>query len=187
MSDCWKEVWKKKGEKLTSDLKWLDGFENTNINPSDVSKKIIDVLDIKQNDKVLEVGCGAGMLARHIAPNCEYYGIDMTASLLKKHMSILKNYVLEAEANDIPFKDDFFDKCFSFSVFHYFPDKKYVGKAVSEMERVTNFWTDKRHIFIGDLPTKSKDKSHLLFESKDFKDWEVYDGFYTKDRFNVGI
>lgn len=183
----WKEVWKKKGEEVTADLIWLDGFENTDIEPLYVIEELVKILNIKPTDKVLEVGCGAGMLAKHLASKCKYVGIDMTDSLLKKHAGHLKNYVMQAEANDIPFKDDYFDKCFAYSVFHYFPNKKYAHQVVYEMERVTNFLTDEKHIFIGDLPTKSKDKSHLLFESKEFKDWEVYEGFYTKDRFNVGI
>jgi len=186
----WKEVWKKKGEEVTADLVWLDGFESTNINPSEVSKKIIEILDIKSHDKVLEIGCGAGMLAKHIAPKCYYYGLDMTKSLLRKHMFLLKNYVIEAEANDIPFKDDFFDKCFSYSVFHYFPTHEYVKEATLEMLRVTKSSKDKYNVLVGDLPTKSHDKSHLLFNNKSFSfvgGCYIFDGYYTKDRFNVAF
>jgi len=182
----WKDIWQKKGEKTTADLVWLDGFENTSINPMDVAEKIIKILDIKPTDKVLEIGCGAGMLAQHISEKCFYVGLDMTESLLKKHATSLGHYVIQSEANDIPFKDDYFDKCFSFSVFQYFPDKEYVKSVKQEMFRVTKL-TREISIFIGDLPMKSHDKNHLLFYPSEFKKWEYYEGFYTKERFNVVV
>jgi len=186
----WKKVWQKKGEKITSDLIWLDGFEKTNINPVEVANKIIDILNIKTTDKVLEVGCGAGMLAHHLKNKCFYVGLDMTESLLRKHAGHLKNYVIQSDANDIPFKDNYFDKCFSYSVFHYFPDIEYIKKTILEMSRVTKTSKDKYNIFIGDLPTKSHDNNHFLFNHKMFSwlgGFYIFDGYYTKDRFNVAF
>jgi ubiquinone/menaquinone biosynthesis C-methylase UbiE len=113
-----------------------------------------------------------------------YIGIDYTHSLLKREMELLGYFVLPSEANDLPFKDKYFDKAFSFSVFFYFPDKKYFKQVMKEMQRVTL-----GPIYIGDLPFASKDKNHLLYSLSDFKDYK--DCLITRnyccypERFNV--
>jgi len=180
----WKKVWERKGKINTDNFIELDGFEATIINPKLVASKIIKLLDIKKTDKVLEVGCGAGMLARYL--KCNYIGVDYSNSLVKKHIKLLGNSVLVGEANDLPFKDKLFDKVFAYSVFHYFPNKKYAKKALKEMRRIS-----KGPIFIADLPETSHRKSHLLFKKDDFartvNKASFSDGFYNKNRFNVLI
>lgn len=177
MNNYWKEIWQKKGESVETDLKTLDGYENTEIDSEYVSKQITKILNINPESKVLEVGCGAGLIAQHL--NCDYYGVDYSIPLLKKHTQILGNKVAYSEANNLIFKDKFFDYSFSFSVFQYFEDKKYVKMVIEEMFRVT-----KKRIFIGDLPLKSHRKEHLLFKKEEFIGL-ISEGFYNKDRFNI--
>jgi SAM-dependent methyltransferase len=186
MTTCceyWKEVWERKGKTQIEDLRLLDGFENSPMIPEEVAKWIIKRLDIKKTDKVLEVGCGAGMIGKYISPYCDYTGIDYSESLVQKHILLLKNQVIVAEANDIPFEDKHFDKSFSYSVFHYFPDKEYTKQVIDEMKRVT-----KEMIYIGDLPLKSKRKEHQLFFFSEFEYDSEYDMKYcNNERFNVRI
>ena len=169
----------KKGNLETKDLKELDGFESTSINPKKVAHQIVKILDIKKSDKVLEVGCGAGMIAQYL--DCDYVGIDYSKSLVRKHIDLFKHSVLVAEANDIPFKDKYFDKVFVYSVFHYFPNKEYAEDVLQEMKRIC-----KNKIFIGDLSIISHRKSHLLFNKNDYYG-DIFDGFYTNERFNLLI
>ena len=144
-----------------------------------LTQKILNILNLNnKNSSVLEIGCGAGMLAQHF--KCKYCGIDSSETLIKKHKNILGNNVLVAEANDLPFEDNSFDCVFSFSVFHYFPDKNYSNRVISEMDRVA-----RKKIFIGDLPLNSHDNSHLLFSKNDFFDWNTSDGYHNQERFNV--
>lgn len=175
----WKEIWERKGILKTNNLRDLDGFEATTINPREVACQIIKILKIKKLDKVLEVGCGAGMIAQYL--DCDYVGIDYSRSLVKKHKELLKYSVLAAEANALPFKDKYFDKVFVYSVFHYFPNKDYANEVLKEIKRVCA-----GKIFIGDLPVKSQRKEHLLFNKNDFYG-EISEGFYNKERFNFLI
>ena len=177
----WKQIWEEKGQLETNNLKELDGFEATLIDPEEVVTELIKILDIKESDKVLEVGCGAGMLAQYLAQKCKYQGIDRSKSLLEKHKKLLGNDVRFAEAKNLPFDDNEFDKIFSYSVFHYFPDKNYVKQVIGEMKRVCT-----GRIFIGDLPITSSRKEHLLFNKNEIVG-EISDGFYDKERFNVLI
>lgn len=180
--DYWKQIWERKGSNPTTNLRWLDGFENSPLKPDDIADWIIKRLDIKQSDKVLEVGCGSGMLAQYIAQKCKYTGLDFSESLLKKHKLILGNNVVLAEANNIPFEKKYFDKSFAYSVFHYFPDKTYSEKALDEMIRVTKY-----RIFLGDLPMKSSREEHLLFSMYDFDYGDLETKHCNEDRFNVLI
>ena len=174
----WHEIWEKKGDLDTKDLVLLDGFENRQVNPEKIANKISNQLDLNKDDRILEIGCGAGMIAQYL--KCNYVGLDYSKSLVKKHIQILNNSVLHGSANNLLFRDKAFDKVFCYSVFHYFKNKNYAIEVINEMKRVS-----KKMIFIGDLPFKSHEKEHLLFDRKDFGDWIITDGFYNKDRFNI--
>ncbi|MFA5142287.1 MAG: 2-aminoethylphosphonate--pyruvate transaminase [Candidatus Woesearchaeota archaeon] len=175
----WKTVWEHKGSIVTENVKELDGFESANINPLDFASRITSALDIKPNDKVLEVGCGAGMIAQHLS--CKYVGVDYSKHLIDKHKMILGNEVYVAEACKLPFPDKSFDKVFCFSIFQYFPNKEYAQMAISEMKRVS-----KGLVFIGDLPETSHSKDHLCYSRSEFNGI-ISEGYYNPVRFNVLI
>ncbi|MBD2568155.1 class I SAM-dependent methyltransferase [Anabaena lutea] len=180
MSLDWQEIWERKGRLKTNDLKELDGYEDTTIDAKFVASQITKILDIKSTDKIIEVGCGAGMIAQYL--DCGYIGIDYSQSLVKKHIQLLGNSVIHGSANNLIFNDHSFDKAFAYSVFQYFPNLEYAKTAIQEMKRVS-----KTSIFIGDLPIRSHRSEHLLFNPKDFYSAEITEGFYNPDRFNVFI
>src|SRR5262245_58331577 len=126
----WRTIWENKGRSNADDLVHLDGFENTHINPEQVAGKIKELLQIKDDETLLEIGCGAGMLAQYMSGH--YLGIDYSQPLLLKMRRILGTDVLNAEAIHIPLKDKSVDKTYVFSVFHYFPDLTYAAKVIEE-------------------------------------------------------
>ncbi len=184
-SGTWKEIWTKKGQEEGSkeDIRIFDGWEKSDTDIEYIAKKIIKILDIKPTDRVLEVGCGAGALAQYM--DCDYVGIDFSKPLTEKCMAFWQKSAIFSEANDIPFKDKFFDKCFSFGCFLYFPDEEYVDQVLKEMQRVT-----KEKIFIGELPIESHNPRHMTYSKDKFVKlgWETMDGWakpYEQKRFNV--
>jgi ubiquinone/menaquinone biosynthesis C-methylase UbiE len=179
MSTDWKDVWLHKGRESTTNLKQLNGYESTEIDSKYVVESIKLSLDIHDDTtSVLEVGCGAGQLAVHF--NQEYHGIDFSETLIEKFKDIVGGNAQVANADNIPFDDKSVDCVFAFSVFHYFPDREYVNRVISEMTRVA-----KRGVFIGDLPLTSHDSNHQLFTKDDFIGWSISDGYYTINRFNA--
>lgn len=99
---------------------------------------------------MLEVGCGAGMLAQHIPGN--YTGVDRSPAMIAKFRALQPGRHAEVcAARSLRFADRSFDKVFSFSVFQYFPDEGYALRAIAEMRRVA-----RQAVFIGDLPHPSR-------------------------------
>ncbi len=177
----WHKVWERKGLLATDDLGVLDGYEYTEITPEEVAQRITKILDIKKEDRILEVGCGAGAVAAYL--DCHYVGIDYSFPLVKKHIKILNHQVLYGEANNLIFKDKSFDKVFCFSVFQYFPGKDYALQTMAEMKRVARI-----SVLICDLALKSHRKEHFVYEKSDFEGWEISEGFHASNgslRFNA--
>lgn len=179
----WREIWTKKGEMEggIDDLYVYDGWEKSKADIETTALRIIRELDIKPGDRVLEIGCGAGALAQYM--DCDYVGIDFSRTLLQKHVLFFRNSVLYAEADNIPFKDKWFDKAYCWGVFQYFESEEYAVQSVAEIERVT-----RNGILIGELPMESHDKKHLLFRKEMFDGWKVEDAWteqYKGKRFIV--
>jgi len=178
----WKEVWHRKGNATTDNLKLLNGYEKTSINPEIVAQQISEFLNVDNNTSLLEVGCGAGMLAQYF--NCDYTGVDYSETLLKKHKQLLGNKLVLAEANKLPFDDESFTNVFAFSIFQYFPNFEYGDQVIKEMFRVCE---KGGKVFIGDLPFKSHSEDHMLYEMDSMKrrGLNITNGFYNPDRFNA--
>lgn len=177
----WQEIWEKKGLLPTQDLLVLNGGEHTSIHPPRLGQLIKEHLEFSAPDSVLEIGCGAGVIAQYLGPH--YVGVDYSQSLVKKHIALLQNSVLHAHAHDLPFKDKSFDKVFAHSVFHYFSDHDYARLVLAEMKRVA-----RSLIFVGDLPVQShRPQEHLLYSPSFFAGWELSAGFFNPDRFNARL
>ena len=83
-------------------------------------------LDIKNNDLLLDVGCGTGISDF----NCKVLGIDPSVELLKQNLG---NQTILAKAENIPFKDNAFDKVISVTSMHNFDD---IENSIKEIKRV---------------------------------------------------
>ena len=83
---------------------------------------------------VLEVGCGTGLVLRHIAQFAKSAkGVDLSPGMLE-HAKARGLDVEEASATELPFKDESFDVVCSFKVLAHVPE---ITKALTEMARVT--------------------------------------------------
>lgn len=181
----WKEIWTQKGAVAGTkeDALEIGGWTNTVSSAREIAKRLVDFLEIKQSDKVLEIGCGAGGLAQYM--DCDYIGIDYSKTSVKRCMEFFQKTAIYAEAADLPFRDKYFDKCFAYGCFFYFPNMDYVKRTVDEMKRVT-----KGMIFIGELPIKSHESKHLLFKKEAMQELglTIIDGWaepFTSIRFSA--
>lgn len=95
-------------------------------------------LPLRPGDRVLDVGCGTGVLLEALArlvPEAESAGVDRSAAMLSVAESRLDDGVLlcRAGAEALPFVDESFDRVVSTSVFHFVHERV---AALREMHRV---------------------------------------------------
>jgi SAM-dependent methyltransferase len=75
-------------------------------------------------DRVLEFGCAAGRLLRHV-PARERWGVDLKAGSVewcRRHLSPPMNFVTTTTFPHLPFEDNYFDLAFAGSVFTHISD-----------------------------------------------------------------
>ena len=75
---------------------------------------------------VLDVGCGTGLLFSHVAAQAEaVVGVDVSGKLLlqaKERAKSFRNaYVVQADADHLPFRNDYFAVVFAFTVLQNMP------------------------------------------------------------------
>jgi ubiquinone/menaquinone biosynthesis C-methylase UbiE len=104
----------------------------------------LTLLGIKPGERVLEVGCGSGVvlrdLARRVAPNGLAVGLDPSPALLAIARDLVDEAGLgqrielrEGDARALPFADDEFDAALAATALAHVPDGR---RAIPELVRV---------------------------------------------------
>jgi ubiquinone/menaquinone biosynthesis C-methylase UbiE len=127
-----------------------------------VRKEYLNDLEIRPNDKVLEISVGTGSDLRFLSSEAQYVGLDISLGMLRKGRSNLKRWRRSAdlicgEAETLPFNDGLFDVVFLVAGINFFNDKL---AAIREMIRVAKAGTqivivdgtDKLNTSYGKLP-----------------------------------
>jgi len=103
-----------------------------------VAQAMIDHYGLKAGDKVLDIGCGKGFLLYEMSllvPGLEIHGIDVSTYAIENAKEEIKDRLQIANANKLPFADDYFDFVFSITTLHNLHNYD-LDKALREMERV---------------------------------------------------
>ena len=105
---------------------------------------LLEKIRVRPNIKALDVGCGTGFplleLSQRFGSSCRFYGIDCWAGAVKRIKSKIKIYglknvsVVQGDAADMPFEDDYFDLVVSNLGINNFKD---FDKVLNELYRVT--------------------------------------------------
>ncbi len=118
-------------------------WDKTRILPSGIKLKLLN--DIKEGMKVLDLGCGNGLVALQILKTgALYFGTDISEKLIKISKNKFKVEVKKGEAKffvadatkKLPFKSNYFDRIFCFAVLHHIPSDDLRVKLLSEVKRV---------------------------------------------------
>ena len=102
-------------------------------------KKTFEDLEIASHNVVLDVGCGTGLLFRHVAPKTEIFvGVDISRNLLTKAKSRAKQHtevhIVQADADHLPFRTEAFSLVFAFTVLQNMPEP---AKTLQEIKRAS--------------------------------------------------
>ncbi len=96
---------------------------------SKLALPVIELLDPKENEKILDLGCGDGTLAVEIEKfNAQVVAVDLSESMVVKAKEKgIQAYVMSA--TELPFKNEF-DAVFSNAVLHWIKDADTVIKKI---------------------------------------------------------
>lgn len=107
---------------------------------SDITNQTIALMDLKMDDRVLDLGCGTGWASRRMAGIVtagEVTGIDVADEMLRRaeqaSVGIKNVRYVWGSAEKIPAEDNAFSKVLSVESFYYYADQ---GRALDELHRV---------------------------------------------------
>jgi ubiquinone/menaquinone biosynthesis C-methylase UbiE len=97
-------------------------------------KAIFKVIEIKREDCIIEIGCGAGNVIEK-ASNCKLFGVDISSSVLRKARQRLNErvHLFQADAQNLPCKDQVFTHIICSEVLEHLLDP---SAAIKEMARI---------------------------------------------------
>ena len=121
--------------------------------------------NINEGDRVLDLGCGNGRFSEIILPRASYVGLDNSERLI----ALAKNRYPDAEfvvadALDIPFPDNSFDKVYSIALLHHIASLEMRQQVLSEIKRVLKP-NGLAIITVWDLWSKPKRKRSIIWQS----------------------
>ena len=142
---------------------WLDSYTGVS-HPQQDMEEWVDatadrILALKPR-RVLEIGCGTGMVLYRVAPHCdEYVGVDFSKNglqLIESQISKLgwsNVRLVQSAADSLDLADtELFDLVVINSVVQYFPSADYL---LNVLQHITGFIRTGGQIYVGDVRSKS--------------------------------
>ncbi len=104
-----------------------------------VAERLIEFYDLKDGDKILDVGCGKAHLLfelKKLLPNAELHGFDISKHGIKNAPEGIRDALVIAKAQEpYPYEDQYFDFVMSLGCLHNLRIFE-LEKALKEIERV---------------------------------------------------
>ncbi|MGA2143019.1 MAG: methyltransferase domain-containing protein [Brevinematales bacterium] len=100
--------------------------------------QFLKYLNVRPKDMVLETSCGTGGNFHYLTDSAVYHGLDISSGMLSVCLKNLNRwrrnaFLVQGEAENLPYRDSSFDVVFQYGGINYFNDRK---KAIDEMIRV---------------------------------------------------
>ena len=104
-----------------------------------VAKDIIDIYELRDGHRILDVGCGKGFLLKDLLlenKNLNVFGLDISQYAINNSEEEVFGRIHLGTAESLPFPDNSFDFVISLNTIHNFKRNNAI-KAVKEIERVS--------------------------------------------------
>lgn len=145
------------------DKERLTGYGGYNYDPrfwTDTVSYFKEYYNLSNKSKILDVGCAKGFMMHDLSlliPDSEITGIDVSKYAKENAIETMKENIIVANANNIPFPDDYFDLVISINTIHNLPliDCK---ESLREISRVSK----KDSFIMNDAWRNQEEKNNML-------------------------
>ena len=120
----------------------IQTIENMNENHKEISEFAFECVNVGENDKILDIGCGGGVniekflkLTRNHVDGLDYSEVSVCESI-KRNQSAVDNgrcEVIQANVSDMPIDDESYDLVTAFETIYFWPD---IGETFKEVSRI---------------------------------------------------
>lgn len=157
--------------------RWAGLFDRSHVLKMLRGQALREVGELKEDDRFLDVGCGAGRLVLEAAPYVSRaVGLDLAPRMIERARARAEKRGMQAEfhvgsAQELPFGDGEFTVVTCTTAFHHFPDP---AAAVGEMARVlapggrvllADAVTDMPAVAVSDAVLRRVERGHVGFQT----------------------
>ena len=135
----------------------LTGYGGYNYSPrfwTDTVAHIKDFYHLDDNSKILDIGCAKGYMMHDLSlliPGAEIKGVDVSGYAKENSIESMQDNIVVANANNLPFPDDYFDLVIAINTLHNLPliDCKQAFREINRVTKNNSFvmndaWRDDR-------------------------------------------
>jgi SAM-dependent methyltransferase len=130
----------------------------------DFARRLADAANVTADDRVLDVGCGTGIVAmecaRRVGRDGAVFGVDISDAMLALARRLAPEVGwCQGDAEELPFPDESFDRVLSQLALMFIPNKE---KALSEMWRVLRPGGSVAVAVLGPMPAAYRHLAELV-------------------------
>ena len=113
-------------QQISRNLFWFNAFVSARY------QQVIELMPKKKKQKILDIGCGDGVLLSQVKTG-RLYGVDLDRGSLDFALTKIKAKLVQAKAESLPFRNSFFDVVIATEIIEHLPKP---GLMLAEIRRV---------------------------------------------------
>ena len=120
----------------------IQTLKNMNENHKHISEFAFSCVDVNDNDKILDIGCGGGVniekflkMTSSNVDGLDYSEVSVSESIKRNQKAIddKRCEIIQADVSDMPIEDESYDLVSAFETVYFWPD---IGKTFKEVSRI---------------------------------------------------
>ncbi len=120
----------------------IETIKNMNENHRDISEFAFECINVGNNDKIIDIGCGGGVniekflkLTDNNVDGLDYSEVSVAESIKRNQNAVYEKRceVMQADVSDMPIENEIYDLATAFETIYFWPDIANTFKEVSRI------------------------------------------------------